>query len=286
VTVRGLTAVPVPTPAPGPAEGPFWDARENRLGWVDIARGLLHLLDPVTGDQRTIDAGEPLGAAAPRAAGGYVLATASGFAAVAATGGAPHLLAPVYNDGGRLRMNDGKCDPAGRFWAGSMAYDLTPEAGALHRLEVDGFVTSVLPDVGISNGLDWTPDGTTMYFIDSLRGGVDAFELRGGELSDRRRVVEIENDPTTPQGMSVPDGLTLDSAGCLWVAVFGGESVRRYSTRGELLASIELPGLVPTSCAFGGPDLQDLFITVADAKTPLMVCRPGVSGLPTRAYGG
>ena len=288
-----LVAQEVPGPRGGFAEGPFWDARTDELGWVDIPGGLLHLLDPRTGEQRTADVGEPLGAAVPHARGGWALAVAGGFAWLPALDLPVKPLVPVDDAGGTLRMNDGKCDPAGRFWAGTMAYDYesTPGAGSLYRLDLDGSVTQVLTGVTISNGLDWTPDGRTMYYVDSLAGGVDVLDVdpATGDVRNRRRLVDVDNDTSSAQGITVPDGLTLDRQGCLWVAVYGGQAVRRYAPDGQLLAVVELPGRVPTSCAFGGPGLDELYITCGDAGAdgaPLLVCRPGVTGLPTRPFQG
>lgn len=281
-----LTAEQVLGPSEAAGEGPFWDARVDRLGWVDIERGQLHLTDPRSGADDVLETGVPLGAAAPTGAEGYVLALADGFAHVDAPGDAPRYLARVDDDAGRLRMNDGKCDPQGRFWAGTMAYDVTPGAGSLYRLDIDGSVTTVLTDVTISNGLDWSPDGSVMHYVDSMTGRVERFTVdpASGELADRSTLVDL--GLPADDSLVVPDGLTLDAQGCVWVAVFGGECVRRYSPAGQLLAVVDLPGRTPTSCAFGGPDLGDLFITFADRRpyAPLAVCRPGVVGLPTRCY--
>ena len=190
------------------------------------------------------------------------------------------------------RMNDGKCDPAGRLWAGTMALDLTPGAGSLYRILPDHSVTSVVTGVTCSNGLGWSPGGDRMYYIDTFAGGIDVFdfEVETGEALNRRRLASV-----TPT--EVPDGLAVDSEGHIWVAVFGDACIRRYTPDGQLADRLELPGRQPTSVAFGGDDLGDLYITTAtirfgaeqhdhpDAGATL-VCRPGVTGTPVYAFGG
>jgi sugar lactone lactonase YvrE len=153
------------------------------------------------------------------------------------------------------------CDPQGRFWAGTMAYDEAPGAGVLYRLELDGSCTTVLTGLTISNGIGWSPDGATMYLADSGTGLVEAFDFDGatGDLSQRRTLVRIQ------QPGAVPDGLTVDQEGGIWVALWGGGAVQRYGPDGALLAMLRLPVDQPTSCAFGGPELATLFVTSARA---------------------
>jgi sugar lactone lactonase YvrE len=261
-------------------EGPFWDTRVDRLGWVDILAGRVHRFDPATGEDVAVDVGEHVGAAVPRAAGGLALAVASGFALLADDG----RVTPVARVAGPgLRMNDGKADPRGRFLAGSMAYDETPGAGALYRLDPDHRVDVLVEGVTVSNGLAWTADGATMYYIDTPTSGVDAFDydLDNGTLANRRRVITI------PESAGHPDGMTIDDDGHLWVALWEGWAVRRYAADGTLLAVVDLPVSQVTSCAFGGPDRGDLYITSAtpsdgEAEQPhaggLFRCRPGVTG--------
>src|SRR5262249_397331 len=158
-----------------------------------------------------------------------------------------------------LRMNDGSCDAAGRFWAGTMALDERPDAGALYRLSCDGRVEMMLRPVTISNGIDWTDDDRSMYFIDTATGSVDVFnfELTSGTISNRRTFVRIGRE----QG--APDGLTIDADGFVWVSLWGGGAVHRYAPTGVLDRVVRLPVTHPTSCAFGGPELRDLYITTA-----------------------
>ena len=275
-------------------EGPFWDAATGRLGWVDLMAGHLHFHDPAGPADTVIDTGKPLGAVVPRAAGGYALAVEDGFAVLDPGSDAPRFIAGVETGGGKLRMNDGKADPAGRFWAGTMAYALTPKAGSLYRLEADGTVAAMVHDVGISNGLDWSADASTMYYVDSLAYGLDAFDYdaASGAISNRRRIVELPDPGDSPAGLVVPDGLTLDAEGHIWVAVYGSHQVRRFSPSGELQAVVEVPVLCPTSCAFGGPDLATLYITTMHAidgepgAGALYACAPGVGGRPARPFSG
>jgi sugar lactone lactonase YvrE len=194
----------------------------------------------------------------PAAVGGYVLAAGPGFLFVDEAGSTYELAQPESGDPG-VRMNDGACDRQGRFWAGTMAYDESPGAGKLYRLELDGSATTVLTGLTISNGLGWSPDGNRMYLNDSGSGCVYAFRFDGasGVISDRRTLVHVDQPPV------VPDGLTVDEEGAIWVALWNGAAVHRYAPDGSLLARVEVPAQRPTSCAFGGPARDTLFVTTA-----------------------
>jgi sugar lactone lactonase YvrE len=199
----------------------------------------------------------------------------------------------VAEAGPALRFNEGKCDTSGRFWAGTMAYDETPGAGALYRLDPDGRASLMLIGVTISNGLAWSLDGRTMYYIDSPTRRIDAFSFtpETGEISDRRPVITI------PGELGVPDGMTIDAEGGLWVALWGGAAVHRYLD-GRLAEVIRLPVSQPTSCAFGGSDLDELYVTSAreglsfeqreaqQLAGAVFRVRPGVRGLPAAVFGG
>ncbi len=241
------------------AESPVWDADRRVLVWVDIPRGLVHRLDPATGRDVSVALGQPVGAVALRAGGGLVLATRDGFALLDAAEDEVRSEIPVERDRPANRMNDGKCDAAGRFWAGTMALDESAGAGTLYRMGTDRRVDVVLANVTMSNGLDWSPDARTFYFVDTSTGGVDAFDhdAATGALTNRRRLVDV--DP----GDGLPDGLTVDAEGFLWLALWGGAVVRRYSPVAELDTVVELPVSQVTSCAFGGPDLDELYVTSA-----------------------
>lgn len=273
-------------------EGPAWDAAVGRLIWVNITASTVYEFRSDSG-LRHWDVGEHVGAAVPRASGGLVLAVRSGFVALGEDGSRTPL-ASVEADNPETRMNDGKCDPQGRFWAGTMAYAETQNAGSLYRLDLDTSVHTMVAPVTISNGLGWSPDGTVLYYVDTPTGGVDAFAFDGGTgaITGRRRAITI--DPADGS----PDGITVDDDGGIWVALWGGGAVRRYRPDGSLDVIIELPATQVTSCAFGGTDGGDLFITTAAAGlTPqqqaeqpqaggLFRCRPGVTGPPATPYAG
>jgi sugar lactone lactonase YvrE len=275
----------------GLAEGPLWDARTSELLWVDIMAGLVHRFDPAAGTDVALDVGQPVGAVVPRTAGGYALAVRDGFAVAETHVNDIRLVAPIDQDRPELRMNDGACDSSGRFWAGTMHLDEVPEAASLYRLGTDGRVETMLGDVTVSNGIGWSPDDTVMYYADTPTLGVDAFDFdpASGAISNRRRIVTIE------EGAGQPDGLAVDEAGCVWIALWEGWAVRRYSPSGTLVGVIDLPVARVTKPAFGGAALDELFITTAkpdapDAEQPnaggIFLAHPGVHGLHPNAYAG
>ena len=195
----------------------------------------------------------------PRRGGGLVLAVREGIAVASDTGDGFELAAPVERDIPGNRMNDAKCDPARRLLAGTTAFDFTPHSAALYRVEPDWSVEQLVGDVTQSNGIAWSPDGRKMYFIDSATQSVDVFDYEAGtgSASSRRRLVTIG------RAHGVPDGMTTDSKGNLWVTCFGGAAVRCFSPEGEQLAEVFFPVTQVTSCAFGGPELSDLYVTSA-----------------------
>ena len=238
-------------------EGPVWDARSGRLLWVDIEGRALHSTDPATGTTTTLPMPMPIGIAVPRQSGGFIAALEDGFHAIDLDGRTQQIEA-IDNGSGRLRFNDGACDPKGRFLAGTMAYDFAPGAGALYRLDPDLRVTRLLDDVTISNGLGWSPDGGTLYYVDTPTRRIDAFDydLETGAISRRRPFVEIE-------GVGRPDGLCVDVDGAVWIALWPGWSVRRYLPDGTFDVVLPVPVAEVSSCVFGGPSLDELFITTA-----------------------
>jgi len=274
-------------------EGPVWDARTGRIVWVDILGKLIHETDPATGRTNSIPTPSLVGAVVPRASGGFVAAVEDGFWAWDASGW--HQVAAVEDDRPDLRFNDGKCDAAGRFWAGSMSwpYQDNPWAGSLYRLDPDHTVARMLDGVWISNGLCWSADNETMFYIDTKRRQVEAFrfDIDAGTISDRRTVVEISPDAGSP------DGMAIDVEGGLWVAMWGGWSVHRYF-HGSLDRVVRLPVAQPSSCAFGGPKLDVLYITTAKDELDdtarreqplagaLFRFEPGIAGQPVGDYRG
>jgi sugar lactone lactonase YvrE len=271
-------------------EGPVWDEREQKLLFVDILRGSVFRFDPGDGGLEEFAVGEAVGALAPRLSGGLVLATARGFSTLDLDSGHVGPLAILDDSLRGGRMNDGKCDPVGRFWAGTQSAVMGERRAALFRLDGDGSVTRVLQSVGISNGLDWSDDGRTLYYVDTVTARVDTFRFDAGRgtLADRRMFVEV------PAEQGEPDGIALDEEGGLWVALFGGSAVHRYASDGSLDAVIRLPASLVTSCAFGGPELEDLYVTTAAHRLEraepeagaLFRFRPGVRGRPTRRFAG
>lgn len=275
-------------------EGPSWDADARRLIWVDITKGNVHRFDPETGRDEVVGVGQPVGAAVPTTSGGLALAVRDGFALVDPWTGRADRIAEVEADLPETMMNDGKCDPAGRFWAGTKDIEGHRPLGSLYRLDADRHLVRVLTGVTISNGLGWSLDGRTMYYIDSTTYGVDAFDFEPetGEVSNRRRLVDI------PEEWGLPDGMTVDEEGSLWVAFWGGSAIRRIAPDGRLIDTVGFPVSQVTSCAFGSDDLSDLYVTSArdglssaQLRTEphaggLFRLRPRVRGLPQRPFAG
>jgi sugar lactone lactonase YvrE len=257
------------------AEGPRWDATRRRLLWVDIEGCELHVLE--SGEDRAIGFEAMVSAAAPTTGGAVLLALADRLALVDLADESVRTLVRLPH-GPAIRSNDGACDAAGRFWIGTMRLDLTPGAGALYRY--DGRLQRVLDGVTLSNGLGWTRDDTRMYYIDSALYRVDVFdfELASGRLDERRPFVSIEKSD------GIPDGLTVDDEGGVWVALYGRSCVHRYDERGRLDAVLEVPAENVTSCCFGGDDGRSLFVTTAAPDGNVYVTQPGVSGPPAQAF--
>ncbi|GGV65327.1 SMP-30/gluconolactonase/LRE family protein [Streptomyces massasporeus] len=235
-------------------EGPTWDAATGRLLWIDILGSRLHTYDPATGRRAVRRTEQHIGAVKPRAGGGLVLNLRDGIGLLDPDGGfrwLHHERVP-----GR-RANDAAVAPDGTLWTGTMRYDEAPGGGTLSRVTGDGSVDVVLDDVAVSNGTGWSPDGRLMYYIDSPTRRVDVFDHADGRITGRRTLAEIE------ESAGFPDGLTVDAEGCVWVALWQGSAVRRYTPDGELDRVIELPVPLVTACAFGGAHLSDLYITTA-----------------------
>ncbi|NIH84177.1 SMP-30/gluconolactonase/LRE family protein [Amycolatopsis granulosa] len=277
----------VTAPVAEHGEGPVWAPEWPSVRWVDMLAGDVLELD---GDEvRRHHVGSVAAALRPGVAGGVVVAVERGFALADATLADVRPLGEVWSDPG-IRMNDGGCDPDGRFYCGSMAYDETPGAAALYRLDPDGTITTVLTGVTISNGLAWSPDGGTAYYVDTATGRIDAFDYTAAAgLTHRRPVVTI------PADVGSPDGLTVDAEGNLWVALWGGGAVHCYAPGGAQLARVALPVTQVSACTFGGTDLSELYITtsrqgVGEGTQPeagaLFRVRPGVRGMPAHRYSG
>ena len=256
-----LTAHCVSPVAAGLAEGPCWWRERQLLLWVDIEASRIGLFNPETGGNDFLPLPAHVGAVVPTSVGDLLLATAAGFMRMdPSTGAVTFVSDPEVGRPGN-RFNDGKCDPWGRFWAGTMAYDFEPLAGALWRLDGDGVVTRQRSQLTISNGLAWSQDRQTLYFIDSPTLNVMAFPLtRAGEIAGEPTIcLQIPKDWD-----AVPDGMCIDADGHLWIALFGGGCVTCWDPlRGCLLDRLALPCRQVTSCCFGGPNLDQLFVTTA-----------------------
>jgi sugar lactone lactonase YvrE len=237
-------------------EGPTWDASAARLVWVDILSARVHTYDPATGRRTVMATEQHVGAAKPRAGGGLVVNLRDGVGLYDA-GGAFRWLHRTPVEG--RRGNDAAVAPDGSLWAGTMRYDEAPGGGTLTRIAPDGTAAPLLTDVAVSNGTGWSPDGSRMYYIDSPTRRIDVFDVRPGDPVpvNRRPLAVVE------PGAGFPDGLTVDADGCLWVALWDGGAVRRYTPEGALDRVVALPVRRPTSCAFGGAALTDLYITSA-----------------------
>jgi sugar lactone lactonase YvrE len=273
-------------------ESPVWLAREGRLARVDISGRSIVLCDPRTGTERRLPTDEPVGFVVPVRGGGLLAGIGRTLVRIEEEGAVERRLAAVEPETPGNRFNDAACDARGRLWAGTMSTSRVPGAAALYRVEAGRGPERALAGVTISNGLDWNLDATRLYYVDSLTQRIDAidFDLDRGRLGARRRFAAID------AADGLPDGLCVDAEGGVWVALFGGGAIRRYRADGTLDAQLALPVSRPTSLAFGGADLQDLYVTSArHTLTPtdrlqqplagsLLRLRPGVTGRAPHAF--
>ncbi|GAB3973070.1 SMP-30/gluconolactonase/LRE family protein [Streptomyces sparsus] len=266
-------------------EGPTWDPARQRLVWVDILTSRVHTWHPSSDRRTVLTTGQHVGAAKPRAGGGLVVNLRDGVGLYGPDGAFSWLLHdPVP---GR-RGNDAAVAADGSLWAGTMRYDEAPGGGSFLRVSPDGAAVPVFDGVTVSNGTGWSPDGGLLYYIDSPTRRVDVCRMTDGLPSDRRPLATVE----TSAGF--PDGLTVDADGCVWVALWDGGQLRRYTPEGTLDRVVELPVRRPTACAFGGPQLRDLYVTTArvglDAPHPLsgslLVIPDAGQGLPGTPFAG
>lgn len=256
-------------------EGPVWDEAGQRLLWVNITAGELHAFDPRSQfDQVVWEFDGILAAVALATSGELVLALRDRIVALEEASRTIRPLARLHLDAG-VRCNDGGVDPQGRFIIGTMADEPTPGTAGLFRLEHDGSITTLLTGLGLSNGMCWDSTGKTLYFIDSLSGGICCFDYpdTGHALGPPTRTIPI------PPEAGIPDGLTIDAQGNLWVALWGGAAVWNLSPEGELLATVSVPVSQPTSVAFAGLGRRDLFITSATQHlTPSQLASEPLAG--------
>ena len=276
------------------AEGPHWWAEKGVLLWVDIEASRVGLFDPVTGLNRFLVVPSHVGAVVPMSDGELLVATAQGFVRLHPDSGVVSSLQDPEEDRPGNRFNDGKCDPWGRFWAGSMAYNFAAGAGSLWRVNADFSCVRQRQGLTISNGLAWSQDRGTLYLIDSPTRQVLAFPLTpSGDL-----LGEATACITIPKAWdALPDGMCIDAEGKLWIALFGGGAVTRWDpASGLLLERLELPCRQVTSCCFGGPNLDQLFVTTARQEMDaaaikaeplaggLFQAEVGVKGLPAACF--
>jgi sugar lactone lactonase YvrE len=275
------------------AENPRWLADRQVLQHVDITGRELHRLDPVSGERSVEAVDGDLGFAVVREGGGSVRGIERELVAVAADG-ERRVLAAVEPDATDNRFNDGQCDGAGRLWTGTLSRIRERGTAALYRVDPDGSVTAVRERLTLANGTGWSPEGDTMYFIDSTEQRVDAFDydVRDGTLGARRVLAEVA------PADGLPDGLAVDAEGGVWVALFGGGVIRRYARDGALTEVVALPTSNVTSLAFGGPALDRLYLTTARHRLTatqlqaqplagaILQLDPGVRGLPDRPFAG
>lgn len=276
-------------------EGPVWSGREQALYWVDITAPAVHRRAEATGEVTTWRMPAPVGSLALfRSGGAALVALRTGFHRLDLGSGGVTVVCEVDGEPPGNRFNDGKCDRAGRFWAGTMNEVDTDPSGSLYRLDPGGRCVRVLDAIACSNGLGWSPDGTLMYHTDTFTSRIDVmdFDPVTGGVSGRRTFAVDE------PGAGSPDGLTVDAEGFVWSAKWDGWRVVRYAPDGSVDRILEVPVPRPTSVTFGGPDLDRLYITSARygldpgelERAPLsgavLVAEPGVRGLPEPEYAG
>lgn len=282
-------------------EGPVWEESEQMLLFVDIAGQKVHRWSPATNQIQSVETGDMVGFAVPRRSGGYVAGVGCSIVAVDWSTQTMTSLVEVDKDKLNNRLNDGKVDPIGRLLAGTMGKEEQPavvqkQQGSLFSVTSDLTVTKHLSQVDISNGLDWSLDQKTFYYIDSLALTVDAFDYDSntGHIGNRRVVYRME------EGEGFPDGMTVDAEGRLWVACYnGGRVINIDPATGVRLQTVSLPVTKTTSCCFGGPDYSDLYVTSASVgldqsdrrAQPLAggifrVTGLGVKGRPSNSFSG
>jgi L-arabinonolactonase len=275
-------------------ESPVWVPEEQALYFTDIPGREIHRFDPASGADDKWPMPEEVGCFAPRVGGGFVAALRSGFAFIDLEKGTVDYICDPESDKPENRFNDGRCDRQGRFWAGTMHEPRTSRDGVLYRLESGGTCTAMADDVLVANGLAWSPDGTVMYWSDSRRSTVFAFDFdpASGEIANRRVFIELNEE----QGR--PDGATVDAEGFYWSACYMGGRVMRIAPDGKIDREIMMPVRDITMVAFGGADLDRLYITTsrealsseefraAPLAGSIFLADPGVRGLVDARFQG
>jgi len=279
----------------GLGEGAIWNYETNRLYWVNITGKMLNIYNPETGENNGLVTGQMIGTVVPSESGKAIVALQNGIYQMDVTTGSKQLIVNPEEGIAGNRFNDGKCDPAGRFWAGTLSLGGEKGKGALYRIDGDGAATKMVGDVTCSNGIVWSADKTKMYYIDTPTHKVMAYDYNNetGEIGNPAVAVEI------PEEMGVPDGMSIDSDGNLWIALWGGFAISCWNPQnGKLIRKINVPAKNVTSCAFGGDRLETLYITTARQdlnpeeleKFPLsgglFKVQPGVRGVKASFFKG
>jgi len=269
-------------------EGPIWSADTNSVTWTDITQNTFHTADIDTGKTMSFGVPSMVGAIAHSKDGGYIAATQKGFARIGVDGKYSPLHSFLPDD---MRMNDGKVDPSGRFWAGSMALSFEKGRGSLYVLEKDNSYRSILDDITLSNGMGWSPDAQYFYYIDSVPGVLKRFDydLHTGQISNPKDLITFDSSS------GIPDGMSMSSDGKIVIALWDGGRIEIYEPSGEKVSEVTLGVSRPTSCTFAGTNRDILIVSTASqgidrADEPLSgkilaVTGTGLSGLPTQQYG-
>lgn len=239
-------------------EGPMWHPQEKSLYWIDIAKSQINRLNIVSGENKTWQFSNFIGAVVPRAKGGIVAAMGNEVMAVNTNNGQIEKIANILPEASpNLRSNDGKCDKKGRFWIGMVDVALKHPIGGLFRMDSEGNVMQMEEGITISNGMGWSPDSTLFYYIDSAQRCVFQydFDLVSGTIRNRKVFIKLEDSEASP------DGMTVDQKGYIWIAIWNGWKLIRYAPDGSVSKIVNLPVQRPTSCIFGGEDYKTLFVT-------------------------
>ncbi len=269
-------------------EGPIWSPETNSVTWTDITQNTFHTANIDTAKTQSFGVPSMIGAIAHTKDGQYIAATQKGFARISVDGKYSSLHSFLPDD---MRMNDGKVDPGGRFWAGSLALSFEKDRGSLYVLEKDNSVQKVLDDITLSNGMGWSPDAKYFYYIDSIPGVLKRFEYdsKKGQISNPKNLITFD------ASSGVPDGMSVSSDGKLVIALWDGGRIEIYEPTGAKISEIKLGVSKPTCCTFAGPNKDILIVSTASqgidradeplAGKVLAITGTGLSGLPTQQYG-
>lgn len=275
-------------------EGAVWNHRSQELYWVDIIDKQLHIYNPSTKENKSYSMPSAISTVVPYSTREAIVALVDGIYKVELQTGALSVLSDVESEMTWNRFNDGKCDPNGNFWVGSMHYDQSEPLASVYKVEENGSTTKMIDSVTVSNGIVWTKDSKIMYYIDTPTGQIVAydFDKESSSISNKRVVVEVSEED------GFPDGMAIDEEDMLWVGMWNGNAVAKFDPKtGKLVSKIEVPAHNVTSCAFGGKDLDILYITTSSLdmtkaeaeKYPfagsVFKVKPGVKGVKSPFFG-